>query len=160
MSIETLQTIASEESLKHADDIDAAVDATMKRANRTRWFADLAEELTTRAVRAMVNDFRHAANVAARNENREYGGPASVTAGEAVNRVARSLYTYMIAGRTLGMLTGEELPTVAATEAATADGHRFNAKLCEALAPLVKADKTVRECVKESKLKKLFETLQ
>lgn len=157
--MEELLKIAKEEAAKHDTDIEAAVDATLARASKTKWFAALAKDLIRRAVREFVHDQRHLVNIALRKEHGHYGGPAKVVPGEAVANVCRSLYSYMIAGRTLGVIRGEELGAIADTEAATAEGHMFNAKLARALMPLVSAEKTVRQCVAEKKLRKLFEEL-
>lgn len=154
--MEELLKIANEEAARHETDIEAAVIAVLSRASRAKWFPALRDELVVRAVREMIHRTRHDMNVAIRKNAGKYGGAATVVAGEAVGRVCRSLYSYMIAGRTLGVIQGAELGAIADSEDATAEGHRFNAKLCRALMPLVPAEKTVRQCVKESKLKKLF----
>ena len=157
--MERLLKLAQQESDKSPDDIDAAVDRTITRANRTAWFGDLAGELIARAVRNAIHDYRHGQNVQMRRDTRQYGGPAVVTAGEAVGRVAGSLYLYMIDGRSLGSIRGDELSTIADAEGERATGHKFNAKLCRELAPLVKEGQTVRQCVKEAKLQTIFEEL-
>ena len=110
-------------------------------------------------MREYIHGRRHDLNVQMRRVSGDYGGQAKVTAGEAVGRVAISVYSYMIAGATLGSLKGEDLLSVAESEAATAEGHQFNAKLCKKLQSLVTADKTVRQCVSAVKLKKIFKEL-
>jgi len=158
--MEQLVKIATAEAAKHTDDIDKAIDATLARARRSKWFSALADELVRRAVRKIVQDCRHRANIQMRRENGSYGGPAKVTAGAATAAVARSVYLYMIGGRSLGNVLGEDLAGIGESEAAKAEGHLFNTKLCQALSPLVKDKKTVSQCVPEAKLKKIFEKLQ
>lgn len=157
--MDDLQAIASEEAKKHSDDIDAAVDAAMRRLCKLPNYTDLVDNLVRSAVRHVVSDARHTMNVAMRRSNSEYGGPAKVVAGSAVNRVASDYYAYYIGGRTLGTIKGEELTDIAASESERANGHDFNARLCRSLAPLVPKDKTVRQCVKPGKLRTIFEGL-
>ena len=107
-------------------------------------------------VRGILNDMRHTINTAIKKEHGMYGGPAKVVPGEATARVALSCLGYMIAGKTLGNVLGEELEGIAQDEAAVAKGHQFNVKLCRKLKPLVADDKTVGQCLNERKLKAVF----
>jgi hypothetical protein len=158
--MEALHAIAAEEAERHEDDIDAAVDAVLKRGRRLPEYPTFADGLIRNSIRHMIHDVRHAMNTAMKKANGQYGGPAIVTAGSATAAVARSVYSYMIAGKSLGSILGEELEKIAADEESRASGHQFNAKLCRALAPLVKPEKTVRECVREARLRKVFEAVE
>ena len=157
--MDDLNTIASQEAQRHADNIDAAVNAAVRRVQELPNYADLVDDLVRSAVRHLIADCRHHENVATRRGSNRYGGPAKVVAGSAVNRIASDFYAYYIGGRTLGTIKGEELITIAASEAERANGHRFNARLCVALKPLVPEGKTVKECIKPGKLRSIFEGL-
>ncbi len=157
--MDDLNTIASQEAQRHADDIDAAVNSAVRRVQKLPNYADLVDDLVRSAVRHLIADCRHHENVAMRKDGNSYGGPAKVIAGSAVNRIASDFYAYYIGGRTLGTIKGEELAVIAASEAERASGHQFNARLCAALRPLVPEGKTVKECIKPGKLRSIFEGL-
>lgn len=160
LEMDEIQKIAYEEAKKHADNIDAATDAAVRRVSRLAAYEEYIEDLVRQAIRGRVCDCRHAMNVAMRAENNGFGGPAKVTAGVATNSVAMSVYTYMIDGRTLGQIRGDELEEIAESEAARAHGHQFNVKLCRKLMDRVAADKLVCECVKEKELRKIFQEIK
>jgi hypothetical protein len=154
--MEELQSIAQEATTKFPDDIATATAYAIRRAKAKSWFMDCVDELVSRSIRAMICDFRHTANVAMRKEAYGYGGSAKVVAGSAVAEVASSYYGYLIAGMSLGTVTGDQLPAIAESESANAAGHEFNARLCRALRPLVPDEKAVRDCVSERRLRTLF----
>ena len=157
---ESLTQIIADVSDKHADDIDAAVDECERRVKRLADFADFTGELIRQALREQIYDCRHRANTEQRKASGFYGGAAKVmaAASEIVQSVAseKSLFDYFVAGTTLGRMTGEQLRATAESEATKAEGHQFNATLCSTLAEIVPEGKTVRECVKETRLKTIF----
>ena len=157
--MEELLKLVTEEVNANPDNIEVAVDNVIRKGSRRQAWQDWTADLIRKGVLQLVHDRRHCLNVTMRNANGEYGGPAKVTIGKATSRIMAGVYSYLIAGKTLGMVTGDELPDIAASEAARADGHQFNARLCLKLARLVKGDKTVKECVSEVKLKALFEKI-
>lgn len=143
------------------DDIESAVGKAFSKIQRAKNYLEFADQLVMEAVRSCVYDCRHAANVQMRKQNGSYGGPAKVESSKSksVQSVSASLYAYFIAGRTLGNILGEELPSIAEAEEQRAEGHRFNANLCRALAPLVAEGKTVQQCVKQRKLKQIWDSV-
>lgn len=151
-------TIADKAITKHGDDITAAINLAETQIRKMKEFPELVDSLVRGAVQELVYQRRHVANTAARKAAGAYGQAAKVVTGasEAVQEVARSLYGYYIAGRTLGSVLGSELEEIADSETAVAAGHSFNARLCRKLAQIVPVDKTVREAVSERKLKALF----
>jgi hypothetical protein len=157
---ESLAQIVADASGKHINDIDAAVDECERRVKRLADYADFINELVRQALRQQIYDSRHRSNTEQRRAAGVYGGAAKVmaAASEIVQSVAseKSLYDYFVAGATLGTLTGQQLRETAESEAAKAEGHKFNADLCSALAAIVPAEKTVKECVKESRLRTIF----
>ena len=154
--MEALLAIVNTEVDANPDDINKAVDNVIAKACRRIIWEVWTTALIRKGVLQLVHDRRHSLNVTMRRDNGEYGVPAKVVAGEATGRIMADIYMYMIAGKTLGNVTGDELPEIAESEAAKADGHQFNATLCEKLAKLVKGNKTVRECVSVAKLRKMF----
>ena len=157
--MDDLNRIAAEEANRHPDSIEDAVGSAVNRLHRLKGFDAMVGGLVNSAVRSIICDVRHAANVVMRQASGGYTNPAKVRAGEAVNRVAADYFTYFINGRTLGSITGEELPDIGASESQRASGHEFNARLCAELGPLVTKTKTVRECVKPAKLDRIFKAL-
>jgi hypothetical protein len=145
---------------KHPNSIDDAVDAALSKLAKSPAWESWTANLVYGGLRRIIQDYRHYQNGIIRSANGDYGGPAKVTAGQAANDVASDVYGYFIGGRTLGTLLGSELDDIGTSEAARAEGHQFNARLCAVLKPLVPDDKAVREAVKESKLRKIFADLQ
>lgn len=151
--------IARKASAKHPEDVTAAAKLAMRTARQRDWYAEFAEERELRYWRELIHDVRHAENVKLRRSSGEYGGPAKVTVGPVVARVARSVYLHKIDGRTLGGILGSELDLIAGGELARSNGHLFNVALCRTLRPLVADDKSVQECVPEKKLQKIYDGL-
>lgn len=155
-----INRIISECATRYPQSIDTAVEHAAARVAKLPEYPTLVADLVTTAIRGLIQDYRHTENTRTRAAAGEYGGPAKVTAGDAAGRVALGVYSYYIAGRTLGLILGKELSDIAQSEAARAEGHQFNAALCERLRPLVKDDQTVKQAVTETKLRKLFADLQ
>jgi len=155
--MEELHAVISKVVAKHPDDIDKTVNAVERWAEKS-WpeFNKWKAELIRSQFRNMIHDARHGINVQMRRDAGVYGGPAKVKPGESVQAVNRSLYLYLIDGRTLGSLQGSELPDIAAGERERAEGHTFNARLLNELRPLVGAEKTVADAVSERRLRKAF----
>jgi hypothetical protein len=147
---------------KYPRDIDKASENAEKRIRKLPNFGELAADLVRSAIRDLVYDARHNGNTAMKKADGQYGGPGKVTAAssKSVNEAARSVYLYFIAGRTLGDLMGEELLAVAESEQAHADGHKFNARLCRTLAPMVPKKKRVQDAIKERKLWSIFQQVK
>ena len=154
--------LAAEIAVKYGADIEKATDALDRAIRKLPEFEDLTENLLRMAEQELIYDARHQANIRTRLENGGYGGPAKVVSGdsEAVKRVAQSVYAYAIAGTMLGMVLGDQLPDIAASEAARAEGHAFNARLCERLAGMVPKGKRVREVVSEKRLQSIFREVE
>jgi hypothetical protein len=140
-------------------DIDKAVKNTRKRAEKLKEWDGWVSDLLDKAIRRMVQDIRHQVDVEIRKAAGKYGGAAQVTISSATSGAAANIFHYMIAGRTLGMVMGSELAGIAEAEAGRANGAMFNAKLCDALRPLVPADKRVQEAVTQAKLQQIFAEL-
>jgi len=157
---EPLKKLVKQSVTKYPDDIDKCVDWTVARFKKLDEYAEYTESLIADAIRRQIHDERHGINVSMRLNRGDYGEPAKVVPGEATARVMRSVYSYMIAGRSLGSILGEELAGIASDEAARADGHMFNATLCQKLNPLVAKGKSVRQCVPEQKLQKIFQAVK
>ncbi len=155
--MERLQKLVDEAVDKHLDSIEDATEAVLKKTGRVAWFEKLKDELTRRAIAGMIHDTRHRINVAMRTASGDYGGPATVTAGAASGRIAQGVMAYLIGGKTLGMLTGDELVNTADAEAERASGHQFNARLCRELARTVKGDTLVRQKFSVKKLQVVFD---
>jgi hypothetical protein len=155
-----VQAIATEEAMRHRNNVAHALDAAIQRVRDLPNYDDLVDALVLEAVRERVYDARHQDCRAIRKAAGEYCGPAKVTAGATSNDVAFGVYCYMIDGRTLGTIRGDELAVIADGEEARAHGHRFNARLCRKLLDHVSEDKTVRQCLKETALREIFASIK
>lgn len=158
--IERLQSLVDTAVDKHPDSIEDATESVLKKANRVAWFEKLKDELIRRAIARLIHDTRHKINVSMRNASGDYGGPATVVAGAASGRIAQGVMAYLIAGKTLGMLTGDELRATADSESEKASGHQFNVRLCRELAKRVKGADTVSQRFTLAKLTAVFERVK
>lgn len=70
------------------------------------------------------------------------------------------LATYSISGRRLGSIFGKELKALAQQEHDMAIGCEFRSELCMALAKVVPANKTVRECVDSDYVAKVMQQIR
>lgn len=159
---ESLLEVVSKAASQHPDDIDKAVDCAAKAVRKLPEFPEWVDQLVNGQLRNMIHDARHSANTRLRRDAGEYGGPAKVGLSTgAVAEAARSVYMhYAIGGRSLGMILGSELVSLAAAEQEKAQGHQFNVRLCQKLVEIVPADKRVSDVLTEGKLKKLFSELE
>ncbi len=144
----------------HPNDIEASVQLAVREIRRLKNFDSLIERILTVAVRRMIHDFRSTENRRIRKANGDYGGPAKVKPSGGTAEIAQSVFAYFIAGMTLGQIRGEQLEEIAAGEAARAEGHDFNARLCRRLRNVVKDGQTVQQAVSETKLKRIFQQVQ
>ncbi len=159
---EQLLEMVQEAVEAHPDDIEDALNVLVNRWGRHPARRTWAEELETRALRAMIHDYRHQVMTRLRRQHGAYGGAAKVSMSTgAANRVAELMLldSYSINGHVLGNILGEDLSGLADGEAEKAAGCQFNASLCRALNKLVPKGKLVRDAVSEKRLRKLFSDL-
>jgi len=151
---------AQKAALDHGGDIEAAVNQAEQEIRAMPEFDDLISSLIQDAIRGLVYNARHAANVQMKRDVGYYarvGIPKVVPAeSEAVGRAFRSVYDYFIGGTQLGLLCGKDLRKIAEMERSVSDGHLFNARLCETLAARVPTSKPVREVISEGELQSIF----
>jgi len=159
-NMERLQKLVDTAVSNHPNDIQDATEEVLKKAGRVAWFEKLKDELVRRAIAKLVHDKRHTDNVMKRKEQGVYGGPPRGTVGRLSGQIAHGVMGYFIAGKTLGLLTGEELLETAASESEKATGHQFNVRLCRKLAQTVKGEKTVGQCFSAKKLAAVFESVK
>lgn len=158
--MERLQKLVDVAVDQNPDSIEDATETVLKKAGRVAWFEKLKGGLIRRAIARLIHDTRHQINVEMRTAHGDYGGPAKVTAGEASGRIAQGVMLYLIAGKTLGMLTGDELRATADAESERASGHEFNTRLCRELAKTVKGEATVKQKFTLAKLTAVFERVK
>ena len=149
-----------EADAQHPDDIKEAVRQAIFAVRDLPGYLDFSRSLVDKAIQELIYDARHKADVAMKREAGYYGKPGKTYGlGASVAKVYSSVYAYRIAGTTLGLLRGEQLPSIAASEDRIAEGHRFNAELCRWLRTVTPDDKTVQESVSEKKLRQTFNRL-
>lgn len=158
--MERLQKLVDAAVDTSPNSIEDATEAVLKKAGKVQWFDKLKDELIRRAILGMIHDNRHGKNVDMRTARGDYGGPAKVTAGAASGRIAQGVMAYMIAGKTLGLLTGDELRTTADSESEIALGHQFNMRLCRELSKTVKGEDTVKQKFTLTRLTALFQKVK
>lgn len=144
---------------RYPDNVKKATDHANMLCQKLPEFTEWIEDLAWCALQDQVYEVRHTMNRAKREELGCYGGPAKVVSGsgKGVDRAARSVYLYHIAGKTLGNLFGEDLLNLSKTQMETSKGYVFNSRLLAKLHKMVPKTKQVREVVSEKKLKALFQ---
>lgn len=151
------------------DDIPAALDAAEADVTARDDYAELVRPLVRPLVRQAILEYiydaRHRDNQAINRATRAYGGPPKIhyngRATRGVDDAYGSLYDKMIAGRTLGSMTKEDLLPAADAEESTGNGHLHNARFLRALDRVVKKGGVpVREAVPLARLKKLWGSSQ
>lgn len=156
---ESVAKIVSNAVSRYRDDCERATEFAKARICLLPEYQELVDGMITDAVRHLVNDKRHNLNVAINRAAGAYSKPteqADVTALNAAASASVNYFNYFIAGRTLGDLSGAELPELADIEHEKGIGCFRNESILRALAPLVKGDKTVREAVKPKQLEAIF----
>lgn len=157
---ESVQIVCRTAAEKNVENIEAAVAEAYDAVLALPEWPDFRDALVMNAIRAMVHDVRHNDNVKMRRECGTWTTIPKSTMASIPADVMISVWGYNIAGRTLGTILGEELDQIAQDEAARADGHNFNARLCRKLKSLVPTGKTVKQAVSEAKMRKLFKQEQ
>lgn len=161
---ESLGKIIKEAAALHCpDDYDKATEWAWRQWSKQPESAEWMQSLAKDAIRGKIADAHHLTMVSMRKAAGEYDARPKVSAiSHATAKVERQLWldTYSIAGNRLGDILGAELPALAKAEQAKADGSAFNAKLCLRLSEVVENEKTVRDCVSESRIIHLVRELQ
>lgn len=157
---ESVAKIVSAAVAKHRDDIDRAIETAKGRICLLPEYPELLDKLLIDAVRYLVLNKRHSLNIAMNRAAGVYSQATGAKDVSALNRAAAeavNYFNYYIAGRTLGDLTGAELPEIADAEREKGVGCFRNESILRALVPLVKGDKTVRQSVKPKQLEAIFQ---
>lgn len=159
---EELLAIVKEANAKYPADIQAATAYAEKAWRDCEGFAEFVDSMVTAFIRDQVCRRRHNDNTNLKKAAGVYGQPHKIGLGTgATSRVCDEwLDGYAINGVRLGDLIGSSLLGLAKSERNKAEGCAFNARLCETLAPLVPADKTVRQALSPRKVKKIVETIK
>lgn len=160
---EDFHAIVRAAALKHKDDTQDATRQVFDEIKQRDDYEELAEELVFRAVASIVSDFRHALTTANKRAAGLYGGPAKVGNATGIANMVAGLCIldrHFIGTKSLGSLTGAELPLVRDNELRKADGHKLNAAICEAFMPYVAAEKTIRQCVTAKKAEAIFNSVK
>ncbi len=144
------------------DDIEKATDAALRDIRQLPEYEALVDTLVRDAVREIIYEARHTANVAMKKQAGFYGGPAKVVVGTStrMTRIYESVYNMRVAGTMLGMVMGADLQRLADAEYAIGDGHYVNATLLKSLVGIVPVNKAVREAVTQKRLKTLLRKAQ
>lgn len=139
-------------------DIVAATTQAFEKVTHLVDYDEFVKSLVWNCIQEMVYDARHKVNVRTKRQIGYYGQEAKVNrTSNGVLRVYNSVYKYHIAGTVLGAIRGEDLPSIAESERSIANGHVFNAELCEWLAEQVPAEKTVEQTFGKKGEKRLRE---
>jgi hypothetical protein len=156
--------IVNEEAEKNKNDIQKAVESTMKRVRKLPEFPTLADLLFMRAMRELLENVLNKINHDIKKKSGCYGGPAKVVVGNSkiIRQLANEYYDFRMGGRTLGDLYGYELDEIGNKEFSVVRGNLFRAKLCRYLRKknLVPEDKRVREVMGVKKLGEIFKAVE
>ena len=160
---ESLADIIASTTDKHPNDIGEAVKTAYSRVKRLRDYDGFLSDLVCGGLRQRIHDYRHNRNVEQRQALGDYGGAAKVdrAGSSAVAEIAemKSAYDYFIGGKSLGMMSHEDLVSTQESESERAAGHSANADLCEQLAKITPDGKTVREAVGQRKIDAIFKSV-
>ena len=153
-----LMEIVNEEVRLHQDSVLVAIERAESRIRKMPNFKDWIESFIHQAIADLVYDCRSKYKHEQKKDAGRYVAAPGVSAqpSKAVSGALQSAYDMLISKTVLGNIYGKELPEIADGEAARADGHMFNARLCRRLIPMVPAEKMVREAGKEQKLRKII----
>lgn len=156
---EEIRRVAERAVAQHPGDTKAAKNLAIEEAEKLKNYRSLERILAKEAIEHTVDDVRHNSNRTMRNETSVE--PNKVTAASAVvNDVCRSVYNFFVAGKTLGMITGNEIDGIILDESSKARGHIFTVRLMMWLRGQgVCGEKTVREVVSEKFLESSFHRL-
>lgn len=147
---------------EHPTDIPAATTQAFEEVIHLEDYEEFVKSLVWKCIQELAYDARHKTNVRIKRREGYYGQEAKVNpVSDGVIKVY-SVYRYHIGGNMLGNIRGEELADLAEKERAIANGHVFNAELCEWLQTQVPEGKTVQETFGkkgERRLKEQFDRL-
>lgn len=162
MGFEEIRSLAREAASKHGDDIDKALDVAEAAIKKHPDYRTYVRKLVRESIREMIHDCRHRTNQSIRAGIGAYGRPPKVNYGNSktASVVHQTCYDYCINGTLLVLMTGDDLRSTAVSERLISDGHIFNAVLCEELAKIVPADKTVKQSPAFKKLSSIFERVK
>lgn len=146
---EYVEMIVQEQVLLHKDDPGLAIKESLRLLRERPDHHELVELLVNTAVSHLVYKVRHQNNKVIKKELGLYGGPAKVNvmASKGVAVACRSTFDYMIGGKTLGALLGEEIPGLLEQQRRVQQGYQLNIKLLEMLQRVVPAGMTVRQAL-------------
>jgi hypothetical protein len=121
-------------------------------------FNQMIAELITSSIRELVFDERHNKNVDMKRKAGVYGPPGkvNVVSSKSVREAAGISYQYFVAGMTLGLILGSQLPACADQERRHGEGHFKNYRFLSMLIPLVANDKRVMDCVSKKRIVMLW----
>lgn len=158
---EQIRSIIREANTNHTTPEDATTEA-LHNVRGMSSYGEMVETLVEHAVHDLVCDDRHTINTRIKYQTGVYFQKAKAEVGEsvAVMRAETSVYSYCIAGTSLGEILGKDLLGIASIEDNKADGHIFNSRLMRSLSNVVPQNKTVRRAISNKKLKALFAELQ
>lgn len=149
--------VIREKTNRYGSDIAKAVEESEKALRKLPEFESQIEAMVTNAIRDLVYDERHVINVKLKRESGRYNNESTMKGLDpSIVKVHQSLYEYFIAGTTLGDLYGKQLSQIADNENAIAEGHQFNAGLCNWLRKVVPDEKQVKQVVSEKQLRNIF----
>jgi len=138
-------------------DAGAAVEAAINEVFKSPQLPTWRDTLVKHAIQNQVYAARHRRNLTINRQNGNHIPQPQVTGlSSAVAEVYESVWSFRIAGRELGLITGAELPDLEATERQQANGHLFNAELLKRLQSRVRPNQTVRQAVPETQLRRLW----
>lgn len=140
---------------------DAAIalgDALKSIEGYDAWLTDLLR----RELLELVYKARHSQNVQLRKAAGDYATTSTVATAEASSRAFSLSYldTYFIAGRVLGDIRGDELPTLIHHQREAAGGYLLNARLLETLQRRVAGEARVRDRVSDAEVAKIITGLR
>lgn len=155
---EEILAVVDEMVSLYGDNIELATQESLTRISAFPEFEELKQKLIYRAVQTLVWSSRTKSNHSLKRQIGRYHTKSKVSATESasVRSVYKSCYSYFIAGKQLGSMTRLELENTAVKMRNISKEYEFDARICERLCAVVPENGSVRDCIPEKKLRKMF----
>lgn len=145
----------------HPNNIERAEEYVTNKLEDAEYYnEELEQALIRHAIRDLIYEARSTHNKRLKRSDpvtKKSTAKCKVDIGQSpiIKRMNQRWYTYNINGTTLGSVYGRDLRSLAEAERNIAGGHIANARLLEALIPLVRPDQTVKQTLTHKTLEKM-----
>ena len=150
--------IAKECAEEYLNDIQLATEEACRGIKELDNYEEIIEGLLLMAVKELIYRERQTILRTIKKSVGKYDSVPKISIGKsgAVRKIYQSIYNMTIGGKTLGVMTGDEVLATALQERNQGNGKLVNATFLEKLGRIVPSNRTVKQSVPESKVRELF----